>query len=1041
MTKRVWKGDGTETLEEFFALHRNCNTTMDNGNEIVEGYISPEERRKVERALDAIKSKDPTLLAAIANVRQDDNPDGMMNNFEKAVAYLIPACPVAPNRKPNKSMAHIANVEMKTGRGKTGVEFRFYTDKEYKRLSEDQRLELRNYRAAQSKVSRKTKFERYNKGRKGNLQRNQSGYKRSNFNEKRKGGVDEKKTNFKRLKGAVSEAVVKVIRQDSKTKPNEYIISLVNASKSENQQAEVSSTMSTNPTTSKLLRNNIVKGTSNKTTISACVMKRISYEPYDIETDNRETGSRSEDSPEVEVASLRTFAEQTRTELDSHANMPVFGKHCYIENREEVLRGNRPGVPGCRYATVQGYSPDMEVQELPIVDAAVAFRCPIDGVIKILHFPDSLYCESLNHNLIPPFIMREAGFIVNDVPRIHCNPVTNESHCIVSQDRSLRIPLQLHGVFSYFDTFRPDVDHIQSAEAHEHYTMTPTGWTWNPNSSVYRSAESLHVADDGTLIPNQSERVSRFKEGVLNSVRRGEDAGMEIYEEHEDVPLPPGYVIEISAVNRVMSESSTNLVPESPMWRTINNGSEQDESATETEPESDWENIHPSHHSSFADNLLAREALGQMAMSIGATSTWNHDYLFPNNSCSEDEEDYGTTDLIKQSVAKWSDIPIASSVSSIHASYPIKKEDSDEYSDSSDSFFQIEKDDISVENDDFSVTSHDERKRPAKPSTSEVRRRLEIKMEEDNGEEVTVLSVTPPIPQVNTPSELDVNTFETTFNEVAQPDWIRLNNERMTRPSWVKQDGYDYFESEDEYDTDQEYHSDGKKGSKRDRSQDDTCYFDKYAKRKDDDEDDPPSGSKTNGRSQISPKRYYYQTRQATRRTRSSYKRCKNNHTKSRSVMALKASERLTRKARDPLHGLTPSYASIKSAMIKGSLKKRGIPAERLMRAWKIDRDTAVRTIRATSQRYKRKLDPSMKRNITTSDRQLRYNRINDHLFMDTMFAMANGGKSIRGNTCAQVFTTDKGFIGVNPKKNKRGGKIGLKIILQGSWGSNCICL
>ena len=109
VTKRVWKGDGTDTLEEFVALHRNCNTTMDNGDEIVEGYISSEERRKVERALDAIKSKDPTLLAAIPNVRQDDSPNGMMNNFEKAVAYLIPACPVAPNRKPSKTMAHIAS--------------------------------------------------------------------------------------------------------------------------------------------------------------------------------------------------------------------------------------------------------------------------------------------------------------------------------------------------------------------------------------------------------------------------------------------------------------------------------------------------------------------------------------------------------------------------------------------------------------------------------------------------------------------------------------------------------------------------------------------------------------------------------------------------------------------------------------------------------------------------------------------------------------------------------------------------------------------
>ena len=374
VTKRVWKGDGTETLEEFFALHRNCNTTMDNGNDIVEGYVSPEERRKVERALDAIKSKDPTLLAAIANIRQDDNPDGMMNNFEKAVAYLIPACPVAPNRKTNKSMAHIANVELKTGRGKSGVEFRFYTDKEYRRLSEEQKLELRKYRASQAKVSRKTKFDKH--GKKG-YKNNQGGFKRFNASTKRKGGAEsnEKKSDYKKLKGAISEAVVKVIRQDSKEEPNEYIISLVkaaNAKEKQQTQAQVNSIQAKgSSSSSKLFRNAIVKGTTNKGMISACVMKRISYQTYEEERVNDETNSIFDDSPEVEVASLRTFAEQTRTELDSHANMPVFGKHRYIENREEVLSNNKPGTPGCRYATVQAYSLDMEVQELPIVDVAV----------------------------------------------------------------------------------------------------------------------------------------------------------------------------------------------------------------------------------------------------------------------------------------------------------------------------------------------------------------------------------------------------------------------------------------------------------------------------------------------------------------------------------------------------------------------------------------------------------------------------------------------------------------------------------------------
>ena len=58
-------------------------------------------------------------------------------------------------------------------------------------------------------------------------------------------------------------------------------------------------------------------------------------------------------------------------------------------------------------------------------------------------------------------------------------------------------------------------------------------------------------------------------------------------------------------------------------------------------------------------------------------------------------------------------MPIASSVSSIHAAYPLKKESSDGDRYSSDFFFQIKEDDVKIEDDDYSVLSNDERKRPA----------------------------------------------------------------------------------------------------------------------------------------------------------------------------------------------------------------------------------------------------------------------------------------------------------------------------------------
>ena len=38
---------------------------------------------------------------------------------------------------------------------------------------------------------------------------------------------------------------------------------------------------------------------------------------------------------------------------------------------------------------------------------------------------------------------------------------------------------------------------------------------------------------------------------------------------------------------------------------------------------------------------------------------------------------------------------------------------------------------------------------------------------------------------------------------------------------------------------------------------------------------------------------------------------------------------------------------------------------------------------------------------------------------MDTFFVMRNGGTSSRGNTCCQLFVTDKHFIYIVPMKQK----------------------
>ena len=49
----------------------------------------------------------------------------------------------------------------------------------------------------------------------------------------------------------------------------------------------------------------------------------------------------------------------------------------------------------------------------------------------------------------------------------------------------------------------------------------------------------------------------------------------------------------------------------------------------------------------------------------------------------------------------------------------------------------------------------------------------------------------------------------------------------------------------------------------------------------------------------------------------------------------------------------------------------------------------------------------------------LRYRRINSYFYMDTFFATRKKGKSSRGNTCCQLFVTDKGFVYVVPMRRK----------------------
>ena len=120
-------------------------------------YQLPNEHSCVGFLIDAIQCADAGLQAAMASVKTDNGPNGLRNNFEKAVSHLLPYDPVAKKRATgikqglaliSLTEAHdgsnvtIAANDSKPSIGKTGVHLRYHKHHKYMKLTHEQRHEL-----------------------------------------------------------------------------------------------------------------------------------------------------------------------------------------------------------------------------------------------------------------------------------------------------------------------------------------------------------------------------------------------------------------------------------------------------------------------------------------------------------------------------------------------------------------------------------------------------------------------------------------------------------------------------------------------------------------------------------------------------------------------------------------------------------------------------------------------------------------------------------------------------------------------------------
>ena len=94
---RKWKGQSNFPLEKFVQQHRNAYVSMEACTAHVQ-YQLPNEHTRVGYFLDALESQHPPLLAAMANIEEYNGDTGRRNNFENAVAYILPKYPVLKRR-------------------------------------------------------------------------------------------------------------------------------------------------------------------------------------------------------------------------------------------------------------------------------------------------------------------------------------------------------------------------------------------------------------------------------------------------------------------------------------------------------------------------------------------------------------------------------------------------------------------------------------------------------------------------------------------------------------------------------------------------------------------------------------------------------------------------------------------------------------------------------------------------------------------------------------------------------------------------------
>ena len=111
-----------------------------------------------------------------------------------------------------------------------------------------------------------------------------------------------------------------------------------------------------------------------------------------------------------------------------------------------IVVGNNFYIIGLTGETmdISPFTPDYEsLKKVLLFDAALIYLCEYTGKESLIVVRNALYVPSMEINLIPPFILREAGVTVNDKPKTHVLDPSLDDHAIIFENNGIKIPLKV----------------------------------------------------------------------------------------------------------------------------------------------------------------------------------------------------------------------------------------------------------------------------------------------------------------------------------------------------------------------------------------------------------------------------------------------------------------------------------------------------------------------------------------------------------------------------------------------------------------------